>query len=419
MKKMIHDHYHWVIAAAVFLHLGIFVGYGNVGGLFVLPVTESLGISRSSYSLAATLLYGLFSCLVQIVSGPAYKRFGYRKMICFGLPLAAVSYLVIAGAQDLTGLLIGYALRGIAFGLCASTNANRVINEWFHRHRGLVWGVLAAVTGLGGSAWCLILPPVIQESGWRSAYVLAAGLVCLVMIINLIFIRNKPTDMGLLPYGEGEHIKKTNISDEHFQGCSFQELVRKPIFYLTMATLFVVFVSVYLPNSVIVAHMCDKGLSDMEAAQLQSILLFALAISKVILGWLIDRIGIRIVTVICCLCAAISMFLLPTVSDYSQALVAVIIYGLGLPMTTIIVPALTIDLFGYHSYVTAVGIFSATISMGSMMAGPLSNISFDNLGSYTLVFRIGAVVMLAMIAVLLVIFRRADKLRKQLEQETV
>ena len=366
MKEMIRKHYHWIIAATVFIHLGVFVGYGNVGGLFVLPVTEELGLSRGSYSLATSLLYSLCACLVQMASGPAYKRFGYRKMIGFGLPLAAVSYLIIASSADIVGLSIGSILRGIAFGLCASTSANRIINEWFHRHRGLVWGVLAAVTGLGGSVWCLVLPPVIQGSGWRSAYVLAAGMIFLVFVVNMLFIRNQPEDMKLAPYGKGEHVQKKKVSDVHFKGCSFAELVRKPIFYFTLIMLFFIFVSVYLPNSVMVAHMCDRGLNDTEAAQLQSVLLLALAGSKIVLGWLMDRIGVRKVAVVCCLCAAVSMLLLPTVSDYSYALAVVILYGLGLPLTTIIVPALTMDLFGYNSYITAVGVFSAMVSAGSM-----------------------------------------------------
>ena len=413
MKKMIHNHYHWVIAAAVFLHLGIFVSFGNAGGLFVLPVTQTLGVSRSSYSLITSLPGSLCSCMVQMASGPAYKRFGYRKMIGFGLPLGAVSYLITAVSQNLAMLFVGYVLRGVALGLCSSATANWVINEWFHRHRGLVWGVLAAVTGLGGSAWCLILPPIIQQAGWRSAYVLAAGFACLVLVINMIFIRNKPADIGLAPYGEGEHIEKVNVSEVHFHGCSFPELVRKPIFYLTLVTLFIIFVSVYLPNSVIVAHFCDKGLGDTEAAQLQSILLMALAVSKIAFGWLMDRIGVRKVAVICCLCTVVSMLLLPAVSDYVQALMAVVIYGFGLPLSTIIVPALTIDLFGYNSYITAVGVFSAMISAGSMIAGPISNVVSDKLGSYTLAFQVGAIAMLLMVAMLGIIYRQANKLKKQ------
>ena len=413
MKKVIHNHYHWIIAATVFLHLGVFVGFGNAAGIFVLPITESLGISRSSYSVASSLLYGLFSCLLQMVSGPAYKRFGYRKMIGFGLPLVMASYLIVGFSKNITWLCIGYALRGISFGLCASASANRLINEWFHRHRGLVWGVLAAVTGLGGSIWCLILPHVIQQSGWRSAYVLATGLIGVILIVNLLFIRNKPADIGLQPYGEGEYIKKKNVSDIHFQGCSFSELVRQPVFYLTLVTLFLIFFSVYLPNAVMVAHLCDNGLTDVEAAGLEGVYLIALAVSKVVIGWLMDRIGVRKVTIICCLCAVVSMLFLPAVANYSQALPCMIIYGFAMPLTTVIVPALTIDLFGNNSYITAMGVFTAMVSGGRMLSGPISNVVYDKLGSYTLAFQVGAIAMLLMVAMLGIIYRQANKLKKQ------
>jgi MFS family permease len=417
MKEMIRKNYHWIVAATVFLHLGIFVGFGNAGGLFILPVAEELGISRTAYALAATTSYNLCSCVVQILSGPVYKRLGYRKMVGLGLPMAIVSYLIIATSQNMVGLCIGSILRGAVLGLCATTTANRLINDWFHRHRGFVWGVLAAVTGLGGSVWCLVLPQVIQGFSWRSGYVLAAILVSIVYVLNVLFIRNRPEDMKLAPYGEGVHVQKKRSMENSFQGYTFQELVRKPIFYLTLIMLLVIYISLYLPNSVMVAHMCDRGFSDTQAAQMQSVLLFALAGSKVFLGWLMDRIGVRKVAVICCLCTAVSMLLLPTVSGYSYAMGVVILYGTGLPLSTIIVPALTLDLFGYQSFTTAVGIFSAMVSAGSMLAGPISNGVFDRLGSYTLAFQAGAILMLAMVVMLGLICRQADRMRKQITTE--
>ena len=162
-----------------------------------------------------------------------------------------------------------------------------------------------------------------------------------------------------------------------------------------------------------VSHLCDNGLTDVEAAGLEGVYLIALAASKVVFGWLIDRIGVRKVTIICCLCAVVSMLFLPAVANYSQALPCMIIYGFAMPLTTIIVPALTIDLFGNNSYITAMGVFTAMVSGGRMLSGPISNVVFDHFGNYMLSFRVGAVVMLLMIVMLGIIYWRADKLKKQ------
>ena len=107
------------------------------------------------------------------------------------------------------------------------------------------------------------------------------------------------------------------------------------------------------------------------------------------------------------------MLFLPAVANYSQALPCMIIYGFAMPLTTVIVPALTIDLFGNNSYITAMGVFTAMVSGGRMLSGPISNVVYDKLGSYTLAFQVGAIAMLLMVAMLGIIYRQANKLKKQ------
>lgn len=419
MKKQIRSHYHWIVAAALFIHLGIYVGFLNAKSIFILPITEELGISRSSYSLAVNFLSGLTRCLSLMVSGFVFRKIGYRKALGIGMPVAAVGFAVSAFSNDVIGLCVGAVIEGMVFGMCASVTANRIINEWFHRHRGTVWGVLAATTGLGGSAWSSALPSVMEISGWRGAYLLIGGCVLILMVIDWIFLRDKPADMGLQPYGEGEHLpaaKAAMAEAGYFQGCSFAELVRRPVFYVMLVALIVIFTGIYIPNSVLVAHGCDRGLSNDEAASLQSILLLALAAVKILFGWLMDRIGVRKVLLICCICGTVSMIALAGMTDYTQAMVASLIYSLALPATTLIVPALTIDLFGYHSSVTAIGIFSSLISVGSMAAGPISNIVFDTAGSYAPAFQVAAAALVVMVGVMIVVYRMADADRKKLEQ---
>ena len=57
MKK----NYHWLIAATALLQMFLIGGiYNNLSNLFLLPVTESLQISRSAFSLAVSMK-GLFA----------------------------------------------------------------------------------------------------------------------------------------------------------------------------------------------------------------------------------------------------------------------------------------------------------------------------------------------------------------------
>ena len=416
VKKRIKNHYHWVVAAVLFLQLGIYVGFYNVGGSFLLPITLELGISRSAYSVVVTFVGGIVSCLTLMVSGSLFQRFGYRKMLCIGMPCVIAGYSLMAFVNGLPGLVLSSVLQGIAVGLCTSVTANRVINTWFCRHRGTVWGVLASVTGLGGSLWSAILPSLIGQLGWRNVYLSMAGILVAILALNLLLVCNEPADMGMLPYGEGEHSETHKAAATkvlNYQGCSFKELVRKPVFYLLLVALTGLFICIYLPYSVIVAHGSDRGLSAEEASDLQSIMLLVLAGGKILFGWLVDRIGVRKVLMLCCVLGASGLYMLAAMTGHTQAVVAVVLYGLSLPVLTIVVPALTIDLFGYHSSAVAIGIFASLTPVGSMLAGPISNSVFDAVGNYAPAFYAGAGVLLGIMAVLLGIYAMANREKKK------
>ena len=48
MKAVMKRHYHWVIALIVLLEMFVYVGIlNNINGLYVIPVSETLGISRA------------------------------------------------------------------------------------------------------------------------------------------------------------------------------------------------------------------------------------------------------------------------------------------------------------------------------------------------------------------------------------
>lgn len=416
MKKQIKKHYHWVVAAVLFLHLGIYVGFYNVGGSFLLPITLELGISRSAYSVAVTFVGGIVSCLALMVSGPLFQRLGYRKMLCIGMPCVILGYGLMAFVSGMTGLILSSVLQGIAVGLCTSVTANRVVNAWFHRHRGMVWGVLASVTGLGGSLWSGILPSLIGRMGWRNVYLSMAGVLIAILALNLLLVRNAPEEIGLLPYGKGAHLeahKAAAVKVLNYQGCSFRELVKKPVFYLLLVALTGLFICIYLPYSVIVAHGSDRGLSAEQSSGMQSIMLLVLAGGKILLGWLLDRIGVRKVLLLCCGFGIAALYLLAAMTGYGTAVAAVVLYGLSLPVLTIVVPALTIDLFGYHSSAVAIGIFSSLAPVGSMIAGPISNAVYDAVGDYSPVFYTGSGILLVITAMLLCVYILATREKKQ------
>lgn len=418
MKQKIRANYHWVIALIALLEMTVYGGVcNNINSVFVIPVTQSLGVSRGSFSLIMSL-NSLMGFLSTMVSGVLFLRFGYRKLVSFALLLGGVSLAVImGGSQNLAAMAAGVVLYGVSTGVCSTASATRIVGDWFHRHRGLVLGLVSAATGLGGSLYCMIQTSIIEGSSWRNAYRFSGLSWIVVAVILYLVARNRPDDMKLRPYGEGQLPEKKRHrgghSEENWAGFSLKELVRKPTFYLMMGLTLLSCLSLYLAFYVVVPHMQDCGLSASQAATVQSVMLLFMSAVKLFCGWLSDEIGPRWVTVLCLGFGAVGMWLLAGVTSMAGALVVICVYTLCLPLTTITIPLLTTELFGYRGHDTAVGIFLAMVNVGSMIAAPLTNLIYDMVGSYKPTMKVSASVAVVLIAGYEVLYYLAQRDKKR------
>ncbi len=84
MAKKRGANYNWVIVGLCFLM--VFTGLGfcsSTRSLFVVPVTEALGVERSLYSFNDTFRY-VATAIVNIFFGSLINKFGAKKLICAG-----------------------------------------------------------------------------------------------------------------------------------------------------------------------------------------------------------------------------------------------------------------------------------------------------------------------------------------------
>jgi len=177
--------------------------------------------------------------------------------------------------------------------------------------------------------------------------------------------------------------------------------------------------------------MQDRGLSAEQAATVQSVMLLGLSVAKILSGWLCDIIGPKWVTALCVAFGVVGMWLMADVESMVSALVIISIYTMSLPLTTITVPLLTTELFGYRAHDTAVGLLLSMVSVGGMIASPLINLMYDAMGSYGPGLKVAAVLGVVVLALYEVLYflakrdkritqaaREAEKALKR-DQETV
>ena len=384
MFSKIKKHYHWIIAVLMFLQLAAVGGLGNnYSGLFILPITEDLGISRASFSVAFTLKY-LMGFVTTLFSGVLFLRFGNKLPMVAGLLACGLGYAILPLSTNIIPLAIGNILLGFGDALCCTAAVSRIISAWFHRYQGLVWGAVSASTGIGGSVICMLLSGIIQSHGWRIAYFTSAVIIAVTLILVLILVKGRPEQMELSPYGFGmTSTQKRPAKDPQWPGYSMDELLRKPIFYLTLLSVFLSSCAIYLAYDIIVPHLQDSGLTQDQAVAQQSAMLIYLTASKFLSGALSDRLGSKTVTIGCAAIGGVSLWLLSAVSSPASATAAIVFYAIALPLPTVLIPLLTQKLFGYKAHSMYLGIFMSIPQLALLIAAPASNTVFDLTGTYT------------------------------------
>ena len=98
--------------------------------------------------------------------------------------------------------LLWGVLVGTGTGVTSMVLAAVVATRWFDERRGLVLGALSAANATGQLVFLPLLASLVERHGWRSATLLVSGAAVVVFFVVLLFMRDRPADVGLLRYGQ-------------------------------------------------------------------------------------------------------------------------------------------------------------------------------------------------------------------------
>ena len=196
-------YYGWVIVASFFLLNIAGQASGTLNfGLFVIPISEELGLSRQTIGWAQTgrLLAGGLS---GVAIGWWLDRYGPRVPVLVAIVVATVGLLVLARAQSaavLFGVLLALGASGWTAAGGGALFATVPVTKWFIRLRGRATGMVQLGLGVGGAVFLPLTQVLISNHGWRSAWVTLAWLSA-AMLPLVLLLRRQPSDLGLEPDG--------------------------------------------------------------------------------------------------------------------------------------------------------------------------------------------------------------------------
>jgi MFS family permease len=373
--------YGWVVVGAAALITCIGIGALFSLGIFLKPIEETMGWSRTGISTIA-LLNWIFMGVGSFVWGALCDRYGGRVValaggVLLGLGLVLSSQVTTLWQLQLTfGGLVGFAVGAFYAPLTAT------VTRWFTAYRGLAVALVSAGIGVG----VLVISPlsrwIISVADWRIAMLVLGDLSWLIIIPTALLIREQPAG------GVGGAPMATPATAD----MSAAEVWRAPQFWLIALTHFACCAAHSGPIFHMVTHAIDQGVTAMTAATVLSVSGLASVIGRIGTGLLADRIGAKRTLVIFlalqAVIVALYLFAHDAFAFYGLALVFGASYGGVMPLYAL----LTREYFGDKVMGTAYGgvflISTLGMGLGSFAGGWL----FDQLGSYAWLFITSAAV---------------------------
>lgn len=393
-KARLQKVYPWVIVAAGFLMVMVGLGFGSFSrSTYLTVVTEQMNMDRGAFALSDTIR-NLVTAVLSVYFGKIIFRFDVRKMIAGGFIALTASFICNAVATGYLEFYIGGVFLGIGLAWTTTTIVGVLVERWFVGNTGTIMGIILAANGIGGFLsekvvnriiYGMDLSRDISEGRWREAYWVVAVIFAVVGAIVVLFIRNKPEDIGIGKLQLAENTKeKKEISEKTWDGLELKQALKRSYFY--MAAISVFFNGIILQAMVSLAKplMQDTGISMAVIDRGFSVYAFILLGTKILTGIIHDKWGLKAAYVICSLGALIAVILLlfqnPDYLHFTYIYLAVA--PIALPLETVMIPLLVKGLFGLKDFTKIMGYFFAVNTLGMAVGTSASNFVYDIFKSY-------------------------------------
>ena len=376
--------YGWIVVAVTSVVVIIVSGVRSAPGAFLVSMTQEPGWTTASVSFAAAVGLVVFG-LAGPVSGWLMGRIGVRNVVLASLLVTSVASIASSFAREIWQLTLLFGLlSGFGTGLVASVLAPTVATRWFHRHRGLVTGILGASNSTGQLIFFPLLTAVAVVAGWRTGANLL-GILALVLVVPvLLWIRDDPAQVGARPLGvsDGE-IAPVRPPDPGVM----RRAIRTSDFWFLAGTFFVCgATSNGLVGQHFIPHAVDHGFTQIAASGALAVMGTFNFIGTIASGWLTDRWDPRRLLLVYYSFRGVSLLFLPFIHDAMTISAFAILFGLDYIATVPPTVALAADRFGNHNVGVVYGWIFAAHMLGAAIAAWVAGIVRESVGDYAVAF---------------------------------
>jgi MFS family permease len=368
--------------SVVFLNLG-FPAYGPA--VINPAMAKALGLHREDLGNMFSV-YMIMSGLPGPLVALSVNHFGVRKTLTLGSALTIVGSLLMAtvvtsglGAMLCFGLLVG---TGVATGSAMAAQA--CLARWFVRRRSLALSVLYSAGAIGGFVAAPLLNRLIELTGtWRAGWWLLAALSAAAAGIAVVFVRERPEDMGQVadefgpPLAEGQPAPDTRPAFVTRREWTFRDAARRPSYWLLLGSLIGGSGGYTLFLAHGVAHLQDLGHSARIGAWAVGIMTVSGLIGKVILAAFGDRIDPRYIYALFMAVFGVGLVVVVNAHALWQVFLFATCLGIGFGGGLVCLMAVLSNYYGTRAFATLAGLAIAINTTLSAIAPKVAGRLFD------------------------------------------
>ena len=426
-------YYGWYVLLTSMFIAGVTTGARNGFGVFVIPMSEDLDFSRTGISIAAGIGW-LLNGITQPLVGHLFDKFNSRKVILISLLVAGLATAGLSLTFHLYFLifLFGFVLSTAMSGASIGT-LMPLLARWFVKRRTLVLGLVASGSSMGGAGLIIFSGHLVAWFDWKVSWITLGAIVAFLAVpLGFVFLRNRPSDMGLEPDGArpvyqtagdtveyapvprhaAERIAREDPAPPPVQRRGLFEVEQwwhsfrsPPIWNLSLAYT-VCGITVGLLSVHFVPYADGQlGVDPTLAAGIFGVLTLLNAIGAIGGGWLADRFSRKNVlgTVYSVRCLAYLVLIggliateraidIPLIGSAAlpSLWIFAILAGFSWIASVPITASLTADVYGLRALATISGISFLCHQVGAFVSIILGGVLYDATGSYLLPFSIAA-----------------------------
>lgn len=343
-------------------------------GLYVKVFEAEFGWTRTLVSSAVSLSYLVMGASA-IALGRLSDRIGPRRVLLFTGVLFGIGLMLLSQISQPWHF---FAIMGsfVALGLGAHDVVTlSTIAHWFDKKRGIMTAVAKVGTASGQMALPLMVAALIVGVGWRATF-LYLGAFAIVTLVLAAMLMSNPHQAEASTKAKGQDVTGLDFAASRRTSTLRKLWVIQFLFYLTLMT-----VPLHLA-----AHGIDLGLTTAQAASLLSVVGGASVAGRLVVGLLIDRIGVRNALSFCLLVLAIALAGYAVTTGTTVLFIVTAIYGFTHGALFVVISPTVAYFFGMKAHGQIFGTVLFFGTFGSAIGPIAAGAAFDTFGSYLLAF---------------------------------